>query len=139
MLRTAVLEIKAPRKALYWRAALLDVFAGDRWSEGPPISADFREPAAARDRRNWLRQDVTVKALSDTRLVGASIPISFAAGDAPLPIIGAVHAAVLVAAAGAAIVFKDASPEAIEAFVNADPYTEAGLITGWRMEPYKVV
>jgi transglutaminase-like putative cysteine protease len=82
--RTTVLEIKAPPASLYWRAALLDVFAADRWSEGRPLRADFLEPAAARNRRNWVRQDVTVKALSDTRLVGASVPVAFAAGDAPL-------------------------------------------------------
>ena len=82
--RTTVLEIKAPSASLYWRAALLDVFAGDRWSEGRPIAADSLEPAAARDRQSWLRQDVTVKALSDTRLVGASVPVAFTAGDAPI-------------------------------------------------------
>jgi transglutaminase-like putative cysteine protease len=82
--RTTVLEIKAPPASLYWRAALLDVFAGDRWSEGKPITADSLEPAAARDRRSWVRQDVTVEALSDTRLVGASVPVGFAAGEAPI-------------------------------------------------------
>jgi transglutaminase-like putative cysteine protease len=82
--RTTVLEIKAPAASLYWRAALLDVFAADRWSEGRPLRADSLEPAAARDRRNWVRQDITVKALSDTRLVGASVPVAFAAGDVPL-------------------------------------------------------
>lgn len=82
--RTTVLEIKAPAASLYWRAALLDVFAADRWSEGRPLLVDSLEPAAAHDRRNWVREDVTVKALSDTRLVGASVPVAFAAGDAPL-------------------------------------------------------
>ncbi|MGZ4390202.1 MAG: transglutaminase family protein [Gaiellaceae bacterium] len=82
--RTTVLEIKAPRTSLYWRAALLDVFAGDRWLQGPALSADALEPAAARDRRHWVRQEVTVQALADTHLVGGSIPVAFAAGDAPL-------------------------------------------------------
>ena len=45
--RTTVLEIKAPPTALYWRAALLDRFAGDRWVEVPPTLVDFLEPAAA--------------------------------------------------------------------------------------------
>lgn len=82
--RTTVLEIKAPRTSLYWRAALLDVFAGDRWLQGPALSADALEPAAARDRGHWVRQEVTVEALADTHLVGGSIPVAFAAGDAPL-------------------------------------------------------
>ena len=82
--RTTVLEIKAPRTSLYWRAAVLDIFAGDRWLQGPPLRADALEPAAARDRTNWVRQQVTVEALADTHLVGGSIPVAFAAGDAPL-------------------------------------------------------
>jgi len=82
--RTTVLEIKAPPTALYWRAALLDVFGADRWSEGPALDADLLEPAAARDRKNWIRQDVTVGALIDTHLVAGDTPVSFAAGDAPV-------------------------------------------------------
>ena len=82
--RTTVLEIKAPPTSLYWRSAVLDVFAGDRWLQGPPLSADALEPAAARDRTHWVRQQVTVEALADTHLVGGSIPVAFAAGDAPL-------------------------------------------------------
>ena len=82
--RTTVLEIKAPRTSLYWRSAVLDVFAGDRWLQGPAVSADALEPAAALDRTRWVRQQVTVEALADTHLVGGSIPVAFAAGDAPL-------------------------------------------------------
>jgi len=82
--RTTVLEIRAPRTSLYWRAALLDVFAGDRWLQGPALAADALEPAPARDRANWVRQEVTVEALADTHLVGGSIPVAFDAGDAPL-------------------------------------------------------
>lgn len=40
---------------------------------------------------------------------------------------------------GAAIVFKDASPEEIEAFAAADPYAEAGLVTERRIEPFRLV
>ena len=84
-LRTTVLEIKAPRgRRCYWRSAVLDVFAGDRWLQGPPQTGDALEPAAARDRTHWVREQVTVKALADTHLVGGSIPVAFAAGDAPL-------------------------------------------------------
>ena len=82
--RTTVLEIKAPRTSLYWRAAVLDVFAGDRWLQGPALAADALEPPAAHDRTHWVRQQVTVEALADTHLVGGSIPVAFDAGDAPL-------------------------------------------------------
>lgn len=82
--RTTVLEIKAPATALYWRAALLDTFARDRWAQGPLQAADFLQPPAARDRSKWIRQVVTVGALVDTRLVGGVSPVAFDAGDAPV-------------------------------------------------------
>ena len=78
--RTTVLEVKAPRRSLYWRAAVLDDFVGDRWVEGAPLRADALEPTRAK----LLRQDVQVLALADTRLVGASVPLRYDAGDAPL-------------------------------------------------------
>ena len=78
--RTTVLEIKAPRRSLYWRAAVLDNFVGDHWIEAPPLRADALEP----DGQPLLRQDVEVLALSDTHLVGASVPLRYDAGDAPL-------------------------------------------------------
>lgn len=40
---------------------------------------------------------------------------------------------------GAAIVFKDVEPEAIEGFVRGDPYVQAELVTAWRIEPWKVL
>jgi protein-glutamine gamma-glutamyltransferase len=82
--RTTVLQIKAPPTALYWRATVLDRFVGDRWIEVPPRGVDFLEPAAARDRKTWVRQDVTVKALADTHLIGAATEEAFNAGDAPV-------------------------------------------------------
>ena len=82
--RTTVLEVKAPKTSLYWRAAVLDDFDGDRWLQGGPRAGDSLEPAASRVRSNLVREDVTVQALADTRLVGGSVPISFSAGDAPL-------------------------------------------------------
>ena len=30
-------------------------------------------------------------------------------------------------------------PEAVEEFVNADPYSQAGLVKAWRVEPWNVV
>jgi uncharacterized protein len=40
---------------------------------------------------------------------------------------------------GGAIVFKGVVPEQIEAFVQADPYVQAGLVTAWRMNLWKLV
>jgi transglutaminase-like putative cysteine protease len=82
--RTTVLEVEAPSTALYWRAALLDVFDSDRWAEGPLRSADVLVPAAARNPANWVRQVVTVEGLIDTRLIGGGTPLAFDAGEAPV-------------------------------------------------------
>ena len=38
---------------------------------------------------------------------------------------------------GAVLVFEDLEREEIEAFVAADPYLEAGLITDWRVERWE--
>jgi uncharacterized protein len=40
---------------------------------------------------------------------------------------------------GGAIVFRGTDPEAIEAFVQADPYVEAELVTAWRVESWNLV
>jgi hypothetical protein len=40
---------------------------------------------------------------------------------------------------GAAIVFAGVSREHVEAFVAADPYNQAGLITAWRVERWNQV
>lgn len=40
---------------------------------------------------------------------------------------------------GAAIVFKGASREIVEAFVRADPYVAEGLVTGWRVREWTTV
>ena len=81
---TTVLEVQAPATSLYWRAAVLDDFAADRWLQGEPRAGDSLEPAASHVRANLIRQQVTVHALADTRLVGGSEPVAFSAGDAPL-------------------------------------------------------
>jgi uncharacterized protein YciI len=52
------------------------------------------------------------------------ITIAGALGDAPT---------------GAAIVFQDGDREAIEEFVRSDPYVQAGLVTAWRIEPWRLV
>jgi len=76
--RTMVLQVDAPPRSLFWRAAVLDQFADDRWLESPPLRGDALEPRA----HNLVTQQVHVLALSDTRLVGASVPVSFHAGGA---------------------------------------------------------
>ena len=40
---------------------------------------------------------------------------------------------------GGALAFRGATPEEIEAFVAADPYRQAGLITEYRIEPWNLV
>lgn len=40
---------------------------------------------------------------------------------------------------GAAIVFRGVEPAQVRAFVDADPYVQAGLVTSWRIEPWKLV
>lgn len=40
---------------------------------------------------------------------------------------------------GAAFAFQVEDPAAVESFVEADPYVAAGLVSGWRVEPWKVV
>ncbi len=40
---------------------------------------------------------------------------------------------------GAAIVFTNESEDQIGAFVEADPYSLAGLVTSWRVVPWTVV
>jgi uncharacterized protein YciI len=40
---------------------------------------------------------------------------------------------------GGALVFRDTSESEIETFVTSDPYVDAGLVTGWRIELWNVV
>jgi hypothetical protein len=40
---------------------------------------------------------------------------------------------------GALFVFADVDPGVVEAFVQADPYRQAGLVTGYRVQPWTVV
>jgi uncharacterized protein YciI len=40
---------------------------------------------------------------------------------------------------GAAFVFRGTDPEQIEVFAQADPYVQAGLVTGRRIEVWKLV
>src|SRR5207247_3884562 len=79
--RSTVFELNATRSSLYCPAAVLDVVTSDRWEETQPLRADAIVPAKGKP---LLRQDVRVLALADTRLVGASVPLRYDAGDAPL-------------------------------------------------------
>ena len=77
--KTTVLRIRAPRDSQYWRATVLDRFNGTRWLERPWLETARErrvlEPGAA-NRGRWVEQDVTVGALEDDHLVGATIPVA---------------------------------------------------------------
>jgi transglutaminase-like putative cysteine protease len=88
--RTTVLTIRAPRRSQYWRATVLDRFDGMRWLERPwresPAERQRLQPPAARDRSGWVKQEVTVGALDDDHLVGASLPVSYAIDEVGVPV-----------------------------------------------------
>jgi protein-glutamine gamma-glutamyltransferase len=77
--KTTVLTIRAPHRSYYWRATVLDRFDGTRWLEDvwPESARQRREltPASARKRSNLIRQEVTVAALKDDHVIGASLPV----------------------------------------------------------------
>jgi transglutaminase-like putative cysteine protease len=86
---TTVLTIKAPPQAPYWRATTLDVFVDDHWREDAleiqPEDISGRDalvndplvPPSARQAEDWVHQEVTVRALRDSHLVGATMPIAY--------------------------------------------------------------
>jgi transglutaminase-like putative cysteine protease len=85
---TTVLRVKAPPQSLYWRAATLDAFVGDRWIEdsvlveptatgGPDVRSDLLLPTRAAKAANLVEQEVTNVALADRRLPGASVPVAY--------------------------------------------------------------
>jgi protein-glutamine gamma-glutamyltransferase len=93
--RTTVLkvEVDGPRRSLYWRATTLDEYNGSEWLETRSlgeaqsseeridvVSEDPLLPAAAADRDKWVRQDVTVEALRDNHLIGATQPVEWEPG-----------------------------------------------------------
>ena len=65
------------------------MFLDDNWQEDAPFLEPVRGagldslindpllPEAARDAENWLRQEVTIEALQDSHLVGASVPVAY--------------------------------------------------------------
>ena len=85
--KTEVLRVKVegPKRSLYWRATSLDDYTGTVWTESLQLAGranpneavdvtvvDPYLPEAAQNRENWIRQDVTIEALADTRLVGSA-------------------------------------------------------------------
>jgi len=82
---TTVLRIRGPQRSLYWRATTLDQFTQDRWIENlAPLRIDVAAgplpggplvPAAARNPKNLIRQQVEVVALADDHLVAATEPV----------------------------------------------------------------
>jgi transglutaminase-like putative cysteine protease len=88
--RTTVLKIRhdGPRRQLYWRATTLDEYNGSNWLETQALAdlepaqetidvaaGDPLLPPRAADSSNWLKQEVTVEALRDHHLIGASQPV----------------------------------------------------------------
>jgi transglutaminase-like putative cysteine protease len=97
--RTTVMRVKVSgaRRSLYWRATTLDSYSGQGWNEELALSpAEQQEeidaverdpllPPAARNEKNWVRQDVTVEALRDNHLVASAQPVRWQTGtDAPV-------------------------------------------------------
>jgi transglutaminase-like putative cysteine protease len=91
---TTVLTIKASQRAPYWRATTLDTFIDNHWKDDalsiiPSVPDGDRDvlsddeflPPGALDSQ-WMEQEVTVRALRDTHLVGATVPIAFQSGVA---------------------------------------------------------
>ena len=93
--RTTVLkvQVEGPRRSLYWRATTLDEYNGENWLETQALgeaqtgaetidvtTGDPLLPAAASDDGNWVKQDVTVEALRDNHLIGASQPVQWEPG-----------------------------------------------------------
>jgi transglutaminase-like putative cysteine protease len=93
--RTTVLKVQVdgPRRSLYWRATTLDKYNGREWLETDSLSEEQSAsetidvaaddpllPPAASDETSWVRQDVTVEALRDNHLTGASQPARWEPG-----------------------------------------------------------
>lgn len=88
--RTTVLKVKVdgPRRPLYWRATTLDDYNGTNWNEASDLTeprdaqdeidvgtSDPLLPAGAANQDRWVRQEVTVEALQDSRLIGSAQPV----------------------------------------------------------------
>jgi transglutaminase-like putative cysteine protease len=75
--KTTVLTIRAPHRQLYWRATVLDRFDGTRWVEHIwRETAKERRVLTPRKGGGVVRQEITVRALADNHVIGASIPVA---------------------------------------------------------------
>jgi len=83
--RTTVLRIKSAAPH-YWRATVLTWVEGGHWREELAGLEGDRGLAPPRqtDPRRWEHQRVTVEALHDHHLVGASVPVQFDDADSSL-------------------------------------------------------
>ena len=91
--RTVVLRIRAPERAVYWRATVLEGFDGTRWFENlNPEAHDFsgrlpRDPLVpAQAPERWVEQDVEVVALRDDHLVAAASPVQLRTTELGAPV-----------------------------------------------------
>ena len=87
--KTDVLEIQAGPRPTYWRATALGAFRYGRWLEDLTQAFSLRQngrdvlvgddliPPRARQAVRWTKQVVTVEALRDMHLVGASMPAAY--------------------------------------------------------------
>ena len=84
---TVVLTVEGPEQAHYWRTSTLGLFTDDHWFEDLTWISRLEDdvgdvpdgpltPAAARDRDNWLEQEIEVRALVDDRLAAAGTPVA---------------------------------------------------------------
>ncbi len=88
---TVVLRVRAPKRAEYWRVSTLETFAADRWIENlypvdigsarRTLPADPLVPRRDSDRGDWLKQEVTVEGIEETRIAAASQPARVEGGS----------------------------------------------------------
>ena len=81
---TVVFQVRAPKRAQYWRASTLDTFVADRWIEnlypvdagtaGGPLPDDPLVPKRDAHPDAWLRQEVTIDGYEDDHVVAAGAP-----------------------------------------------------------------
>jgi hypothetical protein len=94
---TTVMRVKVPglKRSLYWRATTLDDYTGLVWDEDLQLGeASEREqidasspllPEAARNEEDWIRQEFTIEALRDNRLLASAQPVRWEPGtNAPV-------------------------------------------------------
>jgi len=94
---TTVMKVKVEgaKRSFDWRATTLDDYPGQIWDEDVQLGeAEQREqidatspllPPAASNEKDWVRQDITIEALRDTRLLASAQPVRWRPGtEAPV-------------------------------------------------------